>query len=111
MFKEALVLAALAVSSPTVIDGDTVRIAGVSIRLVDFDAPELFHPKCPSEYARAQAAKLELERLISQRKLEIVPCATKNYGRLCARASIDEKPLADHMIERGLASPYICRPG
>src|SRR5215472_10558488 len=56
MLKEAIVLAALAVSSPTVIDGDTVRIAGISIRLTDYDAPELFSPKCPQEYTRAAAA-------------------------------------------------------
>jgi hypothetical protein len=34
MIKETLVLAALVISSPAVIDGDTVRIAGVSIRLM-----------------------------------------------------------------------------
>jgi len=31
MIKETLVLAALAVSSPAVVDGDTVRIAGCAI--------------------------------------------------------------------------------
>jgi len=111
MIKETIVLAALALSSPTVIDGDTVRIAGVSIRLTDFDAPEL-HARCPREYALARAAKLELERLISQIQLEIVPCAyPNNWGRICARATIDGSPLANHMIKAGLASPYICRPG
>jgi hypothetical protein len=35
VIKETLVLAALAISSPAVVDGDTVRIAGVSIRLTD----------------------------------------------------------------------------
>jgi len=111
MLKEAVVLAALALSSPTVIDGDTVRIAGISIRLTDYDAPELFSPKCPREYAQARAAKTELERLISQVKLEIVPCATSNYGRLCAEGTINGKPLAQHMISRNLAVPYLCRPG
>jgi endonuclease YncB( thermonuclease family) len=57
MLKETFVLAALAVSLPTVIDGDTVRVAGVSIRLTDYDSPELFSPKCPREYQRALAAK------------------------------------------------------
>jgi endonuclease YncB( thermonuclease family) len=28
--------------TPSVVDGDTVKLAGVSIRLVDFDSPELF---------------------------------------------------------------------
>jgi hypothetical protein len=49
VIKETLVLAALALSSPAVIDGDTVRIAGVSIRLTDYDSPELFSPKCARE--------------------------------------------------------------
>jgi len=40
-----------------------VRIAGVSVRLTDYDAPELFSPKCPQEYTRAAAAKRELERV------------------------------------------------
>jgi hypothetical protein len=49
MLKEILVLAALAVSSPTAIDGDTIRIAGISVRLTNYDSPELFHPKCARE--------------------------------------------------------------
>jgi endonuclease YncB( thermonuclease family) len=68
-------------------------------------------PKCQSELTRARAAKAELERLIASVKLELVPCATHNYGRLCAEGTIDGKPLATHMIARGLASPYVCRPG
>jgi hypothetical protein len=63
MIKETLVLAALAVSSPAVVDGDTVRIAGISIRLTDYDSPELYPPKCPRERIQAEAAKAELEQL------------------------------------------------
>jgi len=112
MLEQTLVLAALSLGqTPTVTDGDTVKLAGVSIRLTDYDSPELFHPKCPLEYARARAAKAELEQLISQVRLELVPCATSNWGRLCARASFNGKPLAGHMVSAGLASPYICRPG
>ena len=54
MFKEALVLVALSLGqTPSVVDGDTVRIAGVSIRLIDYDSPELFSSKCPKEHALA----------------------------------------------------------
>ena len=112
MIKETIVLAALVFGQiPTVTDGDTVKVAGVSIRLTNYDSPELFSPKCPRERMWAEAAKLEFERIIDQVKLELVPCATSNYGRLCAEGSIDGKPLAEHMIARGLASPYVCRPG
>jgi endonuclease YncB( thermonuclease family) len=59
MIKESIVLMALAIGQPTVIDGDTVKIAGVAIRLTDYDAPELFSPKCARERMWAEAAKLE----------------------------------------------------
>src|SRR5262249_49658444 len=81
------------------------RPAGSRIFGNDYDSPELFSPKCPSERELAWKAKLELERIISQVKLEIVPCATSNYGRLCAEGSINGKPLAKHMIALGLGSP------
>jgi endonuclease YncB( thermonuclease family) len=110
--KELLVSAALAAGQiPAIVDGDTIRILGVRIRLTDYDSPELFSPKCPSELMRARAAKLELERVISQVKLELVPCATSNWGRLCAQGMLPKGSLSDHMINVGLASPYVCRPG
>ena len=62
MLKEALVLAALALGqTPNIVDGDTVRIAGVSIRLTDYDSPELFSSKCPKEHALALQARRELQ--------------------------------------------------
>jgi endonuclease YncB( thermonuclease family) len=65
MLKEILVLAALAFGqTPTVIDGDTVRIAGVSIRLTDYDSPELFSSKCPKEQALAWQARRELQAIV-----------------------------------------------
>jgi len=45
----------------------------VLIRLTDYDAPEL--PECLHERMWAEGAKLELERIIGQIKLELVPCA------------------------------------
>jgi len=111
MIRETLVLAALALGPPTVVDGDTVKVAGIRIRLTDYDSPELFSPKCPRERELAWQAKHELERIISQVKLELVPCATANYGRLCAQGTIGGKPLAGYMIERGMGTPYICWTG
>jgi endonuclease YncB( thermonuclease family) len=55
-----------------VIDGDTVRICGVSIRLDDYDAPELHHARCEREYRLALDAKHELQRLAP--KLRLTGC-------------------------------------
>jgi endonuclease YncB( thermonuclease family) len=112
MIKETLVTIALTLGqTPTAIDGDTVKVAGVHIRLTDYDSPELFSPKCPREYALAWQAKRELETLLPTMKLELVPCAFTNYGRLCARATSNGQAVSAHMIEAKLASPMVCRPG
>jgi len=118
MFKEALVLVALSLGqTPSVVDGDTVRIAGVSIRLIDYDSPELFSSKCPKEHALAWQARRELQALLTlaeagslKMSYKLVPCATSNWGRLCAEATIDGKPLAADMIALKFAAPYICQP-
>jgi endonuclease YncB( thermonuclease family) len=45
--KEILVSTALALGqTPSVVDGDTVKLAGISIRLTDFDTPELHAASC-----------------------------------------------------------------
>jgi endonuclease YncB( thermonuclease family) len=119
MLKEILVLAALSIGQvPSVVGGDTVRIAGVSIRLTDYDAPELFSSKCPKEHALALQAQRELQALLTlaeagslKMSFKLVPCAYANYGRLCAEATIDGRPLAAHMIALKFAAPYICQPG
>ena len=114
MLKEILVLAALSIGQvPSVVGGDTVRIAGVSIRLTDYDAPELFSSKCPKEHALALQAQRELQALLTlaeagslKMSFKLVPCAYANYGRLCAEATIDGRPLAAHMIALKFATPY-----
>jgi endonuclease YncB( thermonuclease family) len=66
MIKETLVTIALALGqTPSVVDGDTVKLAGVSIRLTDYDAPELFNSKCPKEHALALQARRELQALLT----------------------------------------------
>jgi len=113
MLKELIISTALALGqTPSITDGDTIKLSGVAIRLTDYDSPELFSPKCPREYTWAVAAKRELGRIIGQVKLELVPCAYYNYGRLCAKGTLDNgKPLAEHMIALKLAVPYLCEPG
>jgi len=118
MLKEILVSAALAIGqTPSVIDGDTIKLAGVSIRLTYYDSPELFSSKCPKEHALALQARRELQALLTlaeagslKMSYKLVPCATSNWGRLCAEATIDGKPLAAHMIALKFAAPYICQP-
>lgn len=91
-----------------IVDGDTIRIGSERVRLTDYDAPELFSPRCKHEKRLAELARDRLQAILPQLSLEFVPCATGNYGRACARATLGGKPLADLMIREGLAAPYLC---
>src|SRR5215831_8155830 len=100
----------LALFIPTVVDGDTID-CGRRIRLTDYDTPEI-HGRCNFETRLAWEATNELRRVVPRLTYTLIPCATRNYGRLCARATFaDGKPLAEHMIDRGLAAPYVCGVG
>jgi micrococcal nuclease len=109
----------------TVTDGDTVREAGTSYRIVGLNTPEL-HAQCPAEQALARAAKARLMELAPNSTLVPVPCECPpgtagtyrcNYGRACAKLLVGGQPYgyvrdwADIAISEGLAEPYICRNG
>ena len=61
------------------------------------------HPQAP---CRASASALAAKRIMQRHlrdRFTLVPCATSNYGRLCAH--IDG--LAQEMIAHGVAVPYV----
>jgi endonuclease YncB( thermonuclease family) len=67
-------------SAIEVIDGDTIRANGRTVRLVGFDAPEAgYHARCESERALAAKATSRLRQLISRGglDLQLVPCACR----------------------------------
>ena len=77
-----------------VLDGDTIRIAGESFRLVGFDAPETYQARCLSESELGNRATFRLRQLIAGGDLDFerVACACRtgtegtprcNYGRSC----------------------------
>ena len=77
---ESIYTTASEVSSPdaispieiTVIDGDTIRARGKTIRLVGFDAPETgSHARCPRERELGDRATTQLKTLIAGGGLEL----------------------------------------
>src|SRR5262245_11335629 len=92
MIKETIVLIALALGqAPTVIDGNTVQIAGVLVRLVDFESPA---PKCPRARRELRTLLILAQAGALKMDFKLVPCATANWKGLCATATLDGKPLA-----------------
>ena len=128
MIRLSVIAACLTLSASTpdsriqVVDGDTVRQAGVTYRLVGFDAPERgAHARCRYERELAERASQRLQDLIDHgATLQAVACHCPragpcNYGRSCAvMLSPEHIPgarsigVAEIMIAEGLARPYVC---
>lgn len=106
---------------PIVIDGDTVRWQGRTVRLVGFDAPETGNrAHCASELDRGDRATTRLRELIASSNVtvELVRCACPpvkvgteacNFGRACGILTINGRDAGDRLIAEDLARPYHCQ--
>lgn len=106
----------------TVTDGDTVQISGHSkgTRLVGFNTPETYKPRCDAELALGQQATARLQTLVrsaSQVDLQLVQCACPpgthgtdacNFGRSCGVLRVDGRDIGDILIAEGLAVRFEC---
>ena len=80
-----------------VIDGDTFRMAnGQKVRMLGIDAPEL-------EFCGGVEAKIELEKLIKFKKVELTEIKADKFGRLLAVVYENKKLINEVMIENGWA--------
>ncbi len=103
-----------------IIDGDTVRAAGVVYRLLGFDAPERGdRALCDQERELAERAASRLENLIAGGTPKLTraacPCsagtegsASCNEGRSCASLQVDGRDVGETLILEGLAQPLPC---
>lgn len=96
----------------TVIDGDTVSLwcpgRGLNrARLSSIDAPELFSPRCVSEWIAAQRATWALRRLLWQDgALSVVHRGTDRYGRLLVDLTVGSTRIGPALVAAGHARPY-----
>jgi endonuclease YncB( thermonuclease family) len=95
-----------------VVDGDTLKIAQRTIRIVGIDAPEV-RAQCPAEALGAERATAVLQRWVNAAPFELVPrldSPTDKYGRelMTARRTVRGRTetAAEVMIEAGVARAY-----
>lgn len=114
MLRTILTAALLAIAAPAqaeriarIVDGDTVRAGGETVRLMGYDTPESgSRAQCPAE---ARLARRATERLrgLAVRGLDLRRHGRDRYGRTLAEAfTPDGRPVAQIMVAEGLAHPY-----
>jgi micrococcal nuclease len=92
-----------------VVDGDTIRFAGVKIRVEGIDTPEIHDYKCEQELKRGLRAKSRLLELINEGPFKIVSTGDDDadqYGRKLRRLMRNGLSLGELLIDEGLARRY-----
>ncbi len=105
----------------TVTDGDTIKLKdGTRVRLVGFNTPEKFEPKCSREAALGNRASERLNELVAaaaSTDVTLVACSCRpgtegtkkcNYGRSCGKLTVDGRDVGETLIGEGLAVPFVC---
>ena len=93
-------------NGPTcVIDGDTFRLAGETIRIADIDTPEVFSFGCAAEKALGERATTRLGALLNAGPFSLAPIDrdTDQYGRKLRIVVRDGASLGDTLVTEGLA--------
>ncbi|MGR6430453.1 thermonuclease family protein [Rhizobium sp. PAMB 3174] len=92
------------------IDGDTIVIAGETIRIANIDTPEIHQAKCDAERRLGLVAKARMKELLASGK----PVITRGdhgrmkdrYGRTLAVVSVNGSDIGDTLFNEGLARKW-----
>ena len=94
---------------PYVVDGDSLRMGQVNIRLAGIDAPELEQTCLDATYNSYRCGLLAtsaLEEFIGGREVTCFGGGTDIYGRTLATCSVSGHDLGDYMVRSGNAIAY-----
>jgi Staphylococcal nuclease homologue len=100
-------LVSVAKAAVNIVDGDTLKIDGVTVRIVDIDAPETWRSRCENELVLGLKAKERLRRLLSTSPVFYEATGTDRYGRTLARVFAGLVNVGETMVKEGLALRYL----
>ena len=95
-----------------VVDGDTIWLEGVKIRIADIDTPEISSPKCNAEYERGIRARDRLVVLLNGGELELRPIGNRDedqFGRKLRVIIRSGRSLGDQLVSENLARTWTGR--
>jgi endonuclease YncB( thermonuclease family) len=94
------------VGQASVVDGDTLEIHGMRIRLSGVDAPEssqLCRGEDSLQYRCGAQAANDLDTFIARRPVNCLPLSLDPYGRTVATCSVGGTDLGEWLVRNGLA--------
>lgn len=88
-----------------VVDGDTIWLQGVNLRLESYDTPEPYNDICggEAEVALAKRASARLLQLLNDNPFTVEAHDTDRYGRTLATIRIGGTDVGDILISERLA--------
>lgn len=92
-----------------VIDGDTLRVQGIVIRIADIDTPEISRPGCTEEKRLGEQATARLIELLKAGRFGLIAWKRRDedrYGRKLRVLMRDGRSLGSILISEGLARPW-----
>lgn len=95
-----------------VVDGDTIWLEGVKIRIADIDTPEISSPKCNAQYERGIRARDRLVVLLNGGELELRPMGNRDedqFGRKLRVIIRSGRSLGDQLVSENLARTWTGR--
>ena len=94
--------------STCVVDGDTFRINGQSIRVADIDTPETRDYGCAAEKAPGDRATVRMRQLLNAGPFELEPYTRDEdqYGRKLRIVTRDGRSLGQILVAEGLARSW-----
>jgi endonuclease YncB( thermonuclease family) len=92
-----------------VVDGDTIWMDGVKIRVADIDAPETHPPRCEREADSGNRATQRLLELVNEGAFEVTTIGDRDhdrYGRQLRVLVRNGRSLGDMLVAEGLARTW-----
>lgn len=94
-----------------VLDGDTLVVDGVHVRVIGVDTPEVAHRDAPAACGGDDAARFVRDALLGRRvRLAVGPEPHDRYGRTLASVTALTGPLAGADLAATLADRGLARP-
>ena len=94
------------------VDGDTIWLEGVKIRIADIDTPEISSPQCDGEYERGIRARDRLAVLLNGGEFELRSIGNRDedrYGRKLHVIIRSGRSLGDQLVSENLARTWTGR--